>query len=205
MRTHRCTQLSLYCPGGEGSVCSSSSGNGDKQRRAERCSSCFCRGCWNTRNSSSPVETPGMLSDGVILLHDNARPHTANLVRVKVKRLSWETLQHPPYRPDLSPCDFHIFGDLKKDIRGRRFHSDEEVQEWVRLWIHQRSTSFYKTGVDYLVSQWDKCINTFFIHCYLETLQRVGHTATRVFGCIPEGCVFLLLCVVNVQLLNSLN
>ena len=32
-----------------------------------------------------------------------------------------------------SPCDFHIFGDLKKDIRGRRFHSDEDVQEWVRL------------------------------------------------------------------------
>ena len=26
-------------------------------------------------------------------------------------------------------CDFHIFGDLKKDIRGRRLHSDDEVQE----------------------------------------------------------------------------
>ena len=45
----------------------------------------------------------------------------------------------------------------------------------------------------------------FFIHCYLETLQHLGHIASRVFGCILEGCVFLLLCVVNAQLLSSLN
>ena len=34
------------------------------------------------------------------------------------------------------------------------------MQEWLRLWIHQRPTSFCKTGIDCLVSQWDKCINT---------------------------------------------
>ena len=90
---------------------------------------------------------PGMLSDGITLLHDNARPHTANLVRDKLQRFGWETPQHPPYIPDLLPCDFYIFGDLKKVIPGRRIHSDKEVQEWVRLWIHQRSTSFYKTGI----------------------------------------------------------
>ena len=76
---------------------------------------------------------PGLLSDGFNLLHDNVRPHTANLVRDKLHIFGCETLQHPPYSPDLSPCDYHIFGDLKKNIRGRRFHSDEEVQEWVRL------------------------------------------------------------------------
>ena len=78
-------------------------------------------------------KSPGMLSDGIILLHDNARSLTANLVRDKLQRFGLETLQHPPYNPDLPPCDIHIFGDLKKDISGRRFHSDEEVQEWVRL------------------------------------------------------------------------
>ena len=30
-------------------------------------------------------------------------------------------------------------------------------------------------------------------HCYLETLQLLGHIASRVFGWIPEGFVFLLL------------
>ena len=31
----------------------------------------------------------------------------------------------PPYSPDLSPCDFHIFGDLKKNVRAHRFASTE--------------------------------------------------------------------------------
>ena len=31
---------------------------------------------------------PGMLSDGVILLHDNTRPHTANLVRISFRDLA---------------------------------------------------------------------------------------------------------------------
>ena len=34
----------------------------------------------------------------------------------------------------------------------------------------------------------------FFIHCYLLTLHHFGHIESRIFGCIPEGCVFLLLC-----------
>lgn len=25
-------------------------------------------------------------------------------------RMNWEILQRPPYSPDLSPCDFHVFG-----------------------------------------------------------------------------------------------
>ena len=57
-----------------------------------------------------------MLSHGIILLHDNALPYTAKPVRDKLQRFGWETLQHPPYSPDLSLSDFHIFGELKKDI-----------------------------------------------------------------------------------------
>jgi transposase len=39
----------------------------------------------------------------VILLHDNAQPHTAILTKEKLKEFHWETLKHPPYSPDLSP------------------------------------------------------------------------------------------------------
>ena len=137
-------------------VCSSSIGNGGKQRRAEMCGP-FLGGLVLRR--AIKWKRSRMLSNRIIILHDNDRPHIANLVRNKLQRFGWEALQHPLYSPDLSPCDLHIFGDLKKDIRGRRFHSDEEVQEWVRLWVHQRPTSFYKTAIECLVSQWDKCIN----------------------------------------------
>jgi histone-lysine N-methyltransferase SETMAR len=85
---------------------------------------------------------------------------TANSVRNTLQRFGWEVLQHPPYSPDLSPCDFHIFGDLKRDIRGHRFASDEDVCGWVKMWFRRQPTSFFKDGTDRLISQWDKCINS---------------------------------------------
>ena len=42
--------------------------------------------------------------------------------------MKWEVLQHPPYSPDLSPCDYHVFGTLKKSLKGRRFKLDAEVE-----------------------------------------------------------------------------
>ena len=29
-------------------------------------------------------------------------------------KFKWEQFEHPPYSPDMSPCDFHLFGPLKK-------------------------------------------------------------------------------------------
>ena len=52
-------------------------------------------------------------------------------MRDKLHRFGWEVPQHPPYSPDLFSCEYHTFGDLKKNILGRRFHSVEEVQESV--------------------------------------------------------------------------
>ncbi|XP_023213374.1 histone-lysine N-methyltransferase SETMAR-like [Centruroides sculpturatus] len=56
---------------------------------------------------------PGMLTDNIILLQDNAYPHVAKVVSTMLQKFRWEALTHPPYSPDLSPCDFHIFGALK--------------------------------------------------------------------------------------------
>ena len=70
----------------------------------------------------------GKLSAGVILLHDNATPHTARQISELMQRFKWEVWQHPPYSPHLAPCDYHLFGKLKTDLGGRRFQNDEEVK-----------------------------------------------------------------------------
>ena len=56
---------------------------------------------------------PGKLTRGVILLHGNTRPHTANTITALSHKFKWEVLGHPPYSPDLSPCDYDILGTLK--------------------------------------------------------------------------------------------
>ena len=70
----------------------------------------------------------GRLTQCVLLLHDNARPHTADLTINTIRQLNWEVPEHPAYRPDLAPSDFHLFGPLKHALRGRRFAADDEVQ-----------------------------------------------------------------------------
>ena len=77
-------------------------------------------------------------TDTILLHHDNARPHTSNATSTALKQLKFEVLQHPPYSPDLAPCDFHFFPDLKRDLKGTYFTSDEEVKEAVKSWLKER-------------------------------------------------------------------
>jgi histone-lysine N-methyltransferase SETMAR len=70
-----------------------------------------------------------------------------------------ELLEHPSYSPDLAPSDFHLFGQLKNHLGGRRFADDEEVETEVRKWLKQQSKDFYAAGFDALIKRWDKCIN----------------------------------------------
>jgi len=69
----------------------------------------------------------GRLSTGVLLRHDNARPHTARSTFATIQDLSFESLPHPPYPPDLVPSDFNVFGPLKEAMGCKSFRSDEEV------------------------------------------------------------------------------
>jgi hypothetical protein len=83
----------------------------------------------------------GKLSQGVVLLHDNGRPHTAQLTIYTTGQPNSEVLGHPAYSPEMDPSDFNPFGPLKNALRGRRFAADDEVKEAVResFVINQKS------------------------------------------------------------------
>jgi hypothetical protein len=49
-------------------------------------------------------------------LHDNARPHTALSVSRFLTKHNNTVLPHPPYSPDLSPCNFFLFPWLQKRL-----------------------------------------------------------------------------------------
>jgi len=101
----------------------------------------------------------GLLSKGVILLQDNARPHVAKVRKDLMQHFQWGVLHHPPYSPDLSPCDFHVFGPLKKAWKGHRFTDNDEVRETVEEWFFSQSKTFFADGIHRLVDQWDTCFN----------------------------------------------
>ena len=55
----------------------------------------------------------GHLSKGIVLLHDNARQHTAAHTVETLQKLKFEVFAHPPYSPEIAPSDYHLFGPLK--------------------------------------------------------------------------------------------
>ena len=62
------------------------------------------------------------------LLQDNARPHFAAVALAALTEIGGTAPQHPPYSPDLAPCDFWAFPTLKRQLRRKRFSSDDEVR-----------------------------------------------------------------------------
>jgi histone-lysine N-methyltransferase SETMAR len=61
----------------------------------------------------------GLLSQIVVMLHDNARTHTAAVMQHLITAFGQGQFDHPPYSPDLVPSDFHVFLRLKIFLGGR--------------------------------------------------------------------------------------
>ena len=59
--------------------------------------------------------------------HDNAPAHSALRTREFLAKHSITVLSHPPYPPDLAPCDFFLFPMLKRPLKGRRFETIPET------------------------------------------------------------------------------
>ncbi|GBM24269.1 hypothetical protein AVEN_22595-1 [Araneus ventricosus] len=63
---------------------------------------------------------PGMLSDGVILLHDNT--HIASKTQKLLQKFKWKVRSHPQYSPDSAP------NLNSKHLSGTRFSSNSDVK-----------------------------------------------------------------------------
>ncbi|CAH1970187.1 unnamed protein product [Acanthoscelides obtectus] len=84
----------------------------------------------------------------IILHQDNASSHTAQKTRQFLTEENVELLDHPPYRPDLSPNDFP---NIKNRLRGQRFQSPEEAVD-----------AFKNAVLDLPANEWNKCFENWF-------------------------------------------
>ena len=100
----------------------------------------------------------GKFSNGVLLQQDNARVPTCKVAMDAVERNGYELIPHPAYLPDLAPSNFFLFPNLKKDIRGLHFWSDEEVVTSVEEWVNGKDPDFFSSGLMALEHHWSKCI-----------------------------------------------
>jgi histone-lysine N-methyltransferase SETMAR len=101
-----------------------------------------------------------MLTSGVVLLHDNARPHAAAPTRALLERFNWVLFDHLTYSPDLALSDNHLFIHLKNWLRSQRFSSNEELMEGAKTWLSSQMADFFDIGKKKTIPRYDKCLNS---------------------------------------------
>jgi histone-lysine N-methyltransferase SETMAR len=111
---------------------------------------------------------PNLVESGWILHHDNAPAHGSRVVHEVLQRRQISLLEHPPYSPDLAPCDFWPFPRVKSQLRGQKFESSSALQGALQAILK----SIARDGLQHVFQEWrerwTKCIQT--NGCYFEKL-----------------------------------
>ena len=63
---------------------------------------------------------PELWKNGWILHQDNAPAHNVLSVKQFLASKNITVLEHPPYSPDLAPCDFFLFPKINSALKGGR-------------------------------------------------------------------------------------
>ena len=75
---------------------------------------------------------------------DNATFYTALFF---LRLFSKNTVSQPTYSPDLVPCDFWLFGKLKKSMRERRFNMIEKTKTLLKAILENYYFDFCEKSI----------------------------------------------------------
>ena len=95
----------------------------------------------------------------VRLLHDNAPAHTSSIVTKFLESERVTVLPHPPYSPDLAPCDFFLFPKLKKFLSGRRYLSRQALGSAIHQYLRSIPKSVYRDAFKKWINRLKLCIS----------------------------------------------
>ena len=96
-----------------------------------------------------------------IILQDNARPHTSVLTQAYLfEETDWELLNHPPYSPDMNPCDFDVINKIKNPLRGNAFDDLDELRNSTIASMMGLNENQTLIGTTELVGRWQKVVDT---------------------------------------------
>ncbi|GFS03033.1 histone-lysine N-methyltransferase SETMAR [Elysia marginata] len=98
-------------------------------------------------------KSPGLLRRGLVLQHNNATPHSANLTQQWLQRYGWEILSHPAHSSDLAPSGFHLFGSLKRNLGGMAFETEGDLVGEFKNWFSDLDFDFFRVGIYSLLSR----------------------------------------------------
>lgn len=87
-----------------------------------------------------------------VLNHDNAPIHKASIISQYIDQNKIKLLAHPPYSPDLAPCDFWLFPNMKQRLRGKKYIDILDVKNEFQNFLN----NLEKKDFDKCFSEWIK-------------------------------------------------
>ena len=96
----------------------------------------------------------------------------------------WEVLAHPPYSPDLAPCDYWLFACVKEHLQGKQFNP-EDNNTGVTASICCLTKDEYRAPVYHLPHRWEKCVDSAGDYIgwwtYVETFRNISSVVSLLF------------------------
>ena len=84
----------------------------------------------------------------------------------------WEILEHQPYSPNMSPCDYNLFAKVKKPLLGIRYNTRHDLNRAIGWSLWNINKDGHADGFRRLQNIWQKVINQ-------------GATISKVHKCQP--------------------
>ncbi|VDP15968.1 unnamed protein product [Heligmosomoides polygyrus] len=94
-----------------------------------------------------------------VLLFDNAAPRREQLTTGKLAQLGNVHTPHPPYSPDISPCDYHYSLSLQDFLVRRDTKTLAVLENHIEQLINTRPKQFWKDGIRKLAERWQQAID----------------------------------------------
>ena len=103
---------------------------------------------------------PEKLANGFIFHHDNAPCHTSLLVRKFLSNKNIMVYPHPPYSPNLAPCDFWLFPKVKMTVKGKRLVSIQDIEAATTVQLKTLEKEDFQNCFRKWQERWDKCVRS---------------------------------------------
>ena len=93
----------------------------------------------------------------VLFLHDIAPAHQALATQKKLAYLGFQYLDYPPYSLYLVPSEYHLFPELKKKLKVRRFSSEAVIIAAAENCLEGQHSEFFLSRLQKLEPRAKKC------------------------------------------------
>ena len=103
--------------------------------------------------------------EAITILYSNY-PRTKKILKLYItleKTKCWtiglQSFASPSHSPYFLPTNHHFFKHSKSFCKGKCFHNQQKAENAFQEFIESRGMDFYATGINKLISHWQKCVD----------------------------------------------